>query len=250
MTWPSITLPFFLGIRKARHGDAIMSTPTEDDCQDAFIAPSGLFPVISILKATAEHLYTTQPENERDNMVKSTLQRLDQVNDLCSYVTKKPSIFAAALHRLSKFLDRVVRQEWQGPRPANGLIDTENPRDFVRLYSALQFIFCCSAGKEADDIDIALFGDGFSWGGCILLYLLGHWHRFNFMDFTYWLLIEHGGPRSYRCNRYQDAQEGPEAHARSRNDSHPHCLLAGRALRPPTERAHFLSPSCFRSTQR
>jgi len=144
--------------------------------------------VISILKATAEHLYTTQPENERDNMVKSTLQRLDQVNDLCSYVTKKPSIFAAALHRLSKFLDRVVRQEWQGPRPANGLIDTENPRDFVRLYSALQFIFCCSAGKEADDIDIALFGDGFSWGGCILLYLLGHWHRFNFMDFTYWVL--------------------------------------------------------------
>ena len=52
-----------------------------------------------------------------------------------------------------QILDKSVRASWLGTEPPNGIVDVEAPRDFCRLWSSLQFIFCSSQKLETKDED-------------------------------------------------------------------------------------------------
>jgi hypothetical protein len=96
-------------------------------------------------------------------------------------------------------------QEWRGPLSNNGVVDVENSRDFARFWSTLQLIFCMPtpdvmAGKDLPNM--ALFGEGWCWGGCLVLHLLSLRHRFEALDFS--AFISRAGvclfPTRYRLN--------------------------------------------------
>ncbi len=102
------------------------------------------------------------------------------------------SVFSFALQRLSKSMQSSgLHQEWAEHAPAGAIIEVDHPRDFCRLWSSLQFLFCQPTQEElsGDEYsDKSIFGDGFSWAGCVLLYLTGHRERFQYLDFVYYVL--------------------------------------------------------------
>lgn len=76
---------------------------------------------------------------------------------------------------------------WRVPPPANGVINVDECREFHKIWSAIQFVFCLPVGEHEFTIE-ELYGEGLNWGGCALLVLLGQQHRFEAMDFCYHLL--------------------------------------------------------------
>lgn len=183
---------FFLGIkRKKKPTLEQLQTMSEDDVQDTFVRPNGPAPFATIMKAAAQHLANSQPNFKP--LYEAAVAGVGHAEHLYDHVLDHSSLFAAALHRLNTAIDRSVRNEWKGVAAPNGVIDVENPKDFVRLFSSLQFIFCSTQISEnkADDeelTDIEMFGDGWCWAGCALIHLMGFRHRFEFMDFVYHVL--------------------------------------------------------------
>lgn len=104
------------------------------------------------------------------------------------------SIFSAALKRLSDALETL--QVFDGAPPSNGVLDMHTCSDFARVFSVAQFLFCTSPLEDAKDKtrlknvleEHSILGDGFMWGGCILVHLLGYAHRFEMLDLTYHIL--------------------------------------------------------------
>lgn len=58
--------------------------------------------------------------------------------------------------------------------------------EFHRLWSAMQFVMCRTLGQNEMTVE-ELFGEGLSWAGCTLVFLLGQQHRYQLMDFCYHL---------------------------------------------------------------
>ena len=79
-----------------------------------------------------------------------------------------PAFLAEAL----QLINETLPDEWR-----------EAPDDFALAWSALTFIFCLPGGGE--ETAPALFGDGFLFGGCAVLYLLGCHKDFQSNDPTY-----------------------------------------------------------------
>jgi hypothetical protein len=107
----------------------------------------------------------------------------------------KTSIFTATLARLKNTIEKQLSKSWSGvANPANGVLEIEAPKDLVRLWSCLQFIYCSppleltaqqvKEGKQKI-IDIENWGDGFFWAGATLLHLMGFRPRFELLDFSY-----------------------------------------------------------------
>ncbi|KAL2641399.1 hypothetical protein R1flu_008986 [Riccia fluitans] len=86
---------------------------------------------------------------------------------------------------LSAILDS-VRQRWNSPSKS-GLIEITTSREFHRVYSGIQFVFC---GEQLDENETnqEQFGDAVAWGGCTIVYLLGQHLRFELLDFSYHVL--------------------------------------------------------------
>mmetsp|Transcript_5680 Transcript_5680/g.13826 ORF Transcript_5680/g.13826 Transcript_5680/m.13826 type:complete len:1293 (-) Transcript_5680:418-4296(-) len=99
-----------------------------------------------------------------------------------------PSIFSATLKRVSDILQNV--EVFDGADPANGVLDTHSGSDFARVFSVAQFVFCISPSERKEGKaaigggleEHAILGDGFAWGGCALVYLLGYASRFEMLD--------------------------------------------------------------------
>eukprot|EP00163_Fabomonas_tropica_P004632 TRINITY_DN1407_c0_g1_i1.p1 TRINITY_DN1407_c0_g1~~TRINITY_DN1407_c0_g1_i1.p1 ORF type:complete len:1349 (+),score=375.75 TRINITY_DN1407_c0_g1_i1:400-4047(+) len=122
------------------------------------------------------------PSSLRDLVI--TAERADKVY---RPTDKNLSVFKHALERVNKCIDS-VRTEWQGGDLCKPNQDSpfmvDNSREFYRLWSTLQFLFCLP--NPADEYtNMELFGEGFGWAGCIIIYLLGQEHRFNTFDFAY-----------------------------------------------------------------
>jgi hypothetical protein len=117
---------------------------------------------------------------------------VDKISDFSAEKKANSSLFSAALQRLSSSLDDSgVRAEWTDHPPPQSIIEVEHPKDFCRLWSALQFLFCQHTQEQVNGemyTDRSLFGDGFSWAGCTLLYLVGLRERFQYLDFVYYIL--------------------------------------------------------------
>lgn len=71
------------------------------------------------------------------------------------------------------------------------LIEMDNPQDVLRVLSVLQFLFCMDREKESTPSgihDASVFGEGFSWGLCLIVHAMGLTKRFKFMDLSYHVL--------------------------------------------------------------
>ncbi|KAL5012030.1 hypothetical protein ScPMuIL_010581 [Solemya velum] len=90
------------------------------------------------------------------------------------------SMFEIVLTRIKSFLDDAI---WQGPPPANGVMNIDECTEFHRLWSAIQFVFCIPVGENEQ-----LYGEGLNWAGCALIVLLGQQRRFEALDFCYHIL--------------------------------------------------------------
>jgi len=91
-------------------------------------------------------------------------------------------------------------EQWRGPlipSVSNGLIDHENPKDFARFWSAILFLFLIPeqqapqqqqlAGMQNILTDRQFHGDGWAWGGTVILYLLGLRSRWKLLDYSMYL---------------------------------------------------------------
>lgn len=98
------------------------------------------------------------------------------------------SLFKAALARIDELVAR-VKDMW-APAPAdNSLLAVDSTREFYRLWSALQFVYCLPPDEGEQGITSQeKFGDGFMWGGLSLIYFLGQEQRFQVFDFVYHIL--------------------------------------------------------------
>ena len=55
------------------------------------------------------------------------------------------SVFEVILHRIKSYL---TDDQWYGEPPANGIMSVDDSKEFHRLWSALQFVFCMPARSE------------------------------------------------------------------------------------------------------
>jgi cytoplasmic FMR1 interacting protein len=104
------------------------------------------------------------------------------------------SLLTAAMHRLYNFISPALRQELSGPLAANGVMDVESSRDFSRFWSVLQLIFCMPSKEMLagqDMSNMAMFGEGWCWAGCLVLHLLSLRHRFDALDFCQFISRAH-----------------------------------------------------------
>lgn len=92
------------------------------------------------------------------------------------------SVLDYTLDFLSKTLD-AVRARWNSVSKT-GLIEISSSKEFHRLYSGIQFVFCGAPVEEAAT-NQERFGDAVAWGGCTIIYLLGQHLRFELLDFIY-----------------------------------------------------------------
>ncbi|EGC37325.1 Rac-binding component of scar regulatory complex [Dictyostelium purpureum] len=97
------------------------------------------------------------------------------------------SLFKSFLQRFSSILS-IVRHDWSGQAPDNGVICVDSSTEFYRLWSALQFVICWPLSNENDKSFHELFGDGLMWAGCSLIHFLGQQYRFELFDFCYHIL--------------------------------------------------------------
>jgi len=165
------------------------------------------------LGITPDTWYSDAPEEDPtiSSPLYSQLQKLAQLLESKPEVTKAPSalndiisnawradkfyrpsdenhsLFKSVLQRFS-FILNIVRGEWSGQAPDNGVINVDSSTEFYRLWSALQFVICWPLSNENDKSFHELFGDGLMWAGCSLIHFLGQQYRFELFDFCYHIL--------------------------------------------------------------
>ncbi|KAL0491851.1 Rac-binding component of scar regulatory complex [Acrasis kona] len=97
------------------------------------------------------------------------------------------SLLKMLMGRLSTCLDG-LRSGWKGDRPADRLQKLDASKEFYRLWGILQFVFCLPEGdtetKNEDMKGFELFGDGFFWAGCSIVYLFDQQLRFDAFNFS------------------------------------------------------------------
>eukprot|EP00485_Elphidium_margaritaceum_P018770 CAMPEP_0202730760 /NCGR_PEP_ID=MMETSP1385-20130828/186801_1 /ASSEMBLY_ACC=CAM_ASM_000861 /TAXON_ID=933848 /ORGANISM="Elphidium margaritaceum" /LENGTH=1334 /DNA_ID=CAMNT_0049397039 /DNA_START=27 /DNA_END=4031 /DNA_ORIENTATION=+ len=106
-------------------------------------------------------------------------------------------LFSATLEYLYKNLAETgILKKWKGPKPENGILEHENPKDFSRFWSVATFIFLVPDGDPEEEAkkrsegwvdDRSFFGDGWLWAGTTILYLTGLIHRYRLLDPTLYL---------------------------------------------------------------
>lgn len=154
-----------------------------------YIMSDGEPTFLSVIRETVEKLGNKTQQTQDESLVRAAKAALD----LHPYVPHARSIFSAALERISNSLNRELKKEWDKDHLTNSkscIYDQENPQDFVRFFSSLQFIFCqptepASGSEEKPIQDFATFGDGFFMCGCLVMHCLGMRHTFNFSDLAY-----------------------------------------------------------------
>jgi len=93
------------------------------------------------------------------------------------------SLFKQLLERMGGFLDK-VREPWKGTSPSDRLQRLDYSKEFYRLWGILQFVFCLKDKRHSGYSDFEIFGDGFSWAGCTIIYLFGQQLRFDAFNFS------------------------------------------------------------------
>lgn len=99
------------------------------------------------------------------------------------------SLLRASLSRIGATIER-TRAEWGLSTPEEGaVIAVDTTKEFYRLYSAMQFIYCSPPERGQGEFDsYDLFGDGILWAACLVIHFLQQKDRFNAFDFAYHLL--------------------------------------------------------------
>ncbi|KAL9642946.1 hypothetical protein ABK040_010639 [Willaertia magna] len=93
------------------------------------------------------------------------------------------TLFKQFLERMSGFLSN-VRESWKGTSPPDRLQKLDSSHEFYRLWGILQFVFCLPPENPTEPTDFEVFGDGFFWAGCTIVYLFQQQLRFDAFNFS------------------------------------------------------------------
>mmetsp|Transcript_18097 Transcript_18097/g.60718 ORF Transcript_18097/g.60718 Transcript_18097/m.60718 type:complete len:759 (-) Transcript_18097:128-2404(-) len=117
----------------------------------------------------------------------------EQLAGVCAPARSSASLLLPLLARLSAEL-APLKASWLG----------EGATALHRVWSAVQFLFCTA--EHAPGLDnAALFGDGVSLAGCLMLHMLGQRHAFDLHAFNAHVLAVHlagGAPADATLDRY------------------------------------------------
>ena len=117
----------------------------------------------------------------------------EQLAGVCAPARSSASLLLPLLARLSAEL-APLKASWLG----------EGATALHRVWSAVQFLFCTA--EHAPGLDnAALFGDGVSLAGCLVLHMLGQRHAFDLHAFNAHVLAVHlagGAPADATLDRY------------------------------------------------
>eukprot|EP00004_Rigifila_ramosa_P010810 TRINITY_DN2288_c0_g1_i2.p1 TRINITY_DN2288_c0_g1~~TRINITY_DN2288_c0_g1_i2.p1 ORF type:complete len:1415 (+),score=362.60 TRINITY_DN2288_c0_g1_i2:563-4246(+) len=96
----------------------------------------------------------------------------------------RTSFFGNVLDRFKSFVAPFAN-EWKANLTSKDLFPIDGTKEFYRMWSALQFVFCLPPMIPKMPSDLELFGDGLIYGGMSIVYFLGQAHRFDVFDFSY-----------------------------------------------------------------
>lgn len=101
------------------------------------------------------------------------------------------SILRVSLLGIQKMLNEISHLWSVNPKTSdNDIIPIDSTTEFYRIWSALQYIFLIDLEEniQLQKSSMELFGDGFHFAGCTIIYFLGQKHRFEALDFSYHLV--------------------------------------------------------------
>jgi hypothetical protein len=142
------------------------------------------------LIVTVEHTLNAARASADSSTTQEQIQLLEETKRSAHLISKiysaqhnekATSFVSGFMKRIASLLEQTgIGAFFEGPPPQNGICDSEAPKDLARLLISLQFIFC----QPSTVNDFAVFGEGWFWGSCMLLHLMGQRHKFELLDFT------------------------------------------------------------------
>ncbi|KAJ5078315.1 cytoplasmic fmr1-interacting protein-related [Anaeramoeba ignava] len=152
--------------------------------------------IYSTLSKSVEQLVVNLQKSSlgKSTKISNSLVSLSrQSEEIYRPLSKKMSLFKAALLHVNKMLDP-VRSKWLGDSKP-GLFNVDRSNEFYRLWSSLQFMFCLAPEKDPNAqtqeqlfSKQEIFGDGFAWAGSTIIHFLGQREVFDALDFSYHLI--------------------------------------------------------------
>ena len=181
MTPVTATSNAFLGLSPF---DALLRLFQEFGTDGSSAVPPHISSVVSEFIQTGKKLSDTY---------KTQSQSSNQKKSLLHYALEKIKIF---------FQEYGLKADWRATcsRATNGALEVEDPKEFHRLWSAMNFAFCDTAddsrggngntsmqdGLTVSDPDE--FGHGFAIAGCAIVHILDQKNHFELLDFSYHVL--------------------------------------------------------------
>ncbi|XP_057867272.2 protein PIR isoform X2 [Cryptomeria japonica] len=158
--------------------------PGKDGQAQQILAEDGNSPVISLFKS-ATNAVISLPDCLSPSSFLTMCKQAEAADSFYASSIQTGSVLDYTLAFMSASLD-TVRGKWD-PSPKTGFIDITSSREFSRIYSGLQFMFCGEPIEESIS-NQQQFGDSVAWGGCTITYLLGQQLHFELFDFVYQML--------------------------------------------------------------
>ncbi|CAM6089472.1 unnamed protein product [Calypogeia fissa] len=159
--------------------------PGTETSMQQLLDDDGNSPLVSSFKAGTSAVLSDPDCKNAQSFI--TMAKQAEVADIL-YVNnlQTGSTLDYTLAYLSALLD-MVREKWSSPSKT-GLIEITTSKEYHRIYSAIQFVFCGEPIVEGEVKNEEQFGDAVAWGGCTIAYLLGQHWRFELLDFSYHVL--------------------------------------------------------------
>ncbi|CAM6128500.1 unnamed protein product [Calypogeia fissa] len=159
--------------------------PGTETSMQQLLDDDGDSPLVSVFKAATNAVLLNPNCSSPQSFI--TLAKQAEVADIL-YVNnlQTGSTLDYTLAYLSAILD-TVRSKWNSPSKT-GLIEITTSKEFHRIYSGVQFVFCGEPVEDGEVTNQERFGDAVAWGGCTIAYLLGQHLRFELLDFAYHVL--------------------------------------------------------------
>lgn len=158
--------------------------PGNDGQAQRILTEDGISPVVSVFNAAANAVLS-HPRCLSPSSFLTMSKQAEAADSVYINNIQTGSVLDYTLAFMSAALD-MVRDKWD-PTPKTGFIDITASREFYRIYSGLQFVFCGEPIEESIG-NQQRFGDSVAWGGCTIIYLLGQQLHFELFDFVYQIL--------------------------------------------------------------
>eukprot|EP00252_Welwitschia_mirabilis_P019224 TRINITY_DN4392_c0_g1_i1.p1 TRINITY_DN4392_c0_g1~~TRINITY_DN4392_c0_g1_i1.p1 ORF type:complete len:490 (+),score=76.66 TRINITY_DN4392_c0_g1_i1:81-1472(+) len=158
--------------------------PHSDGHTQHIILENGNSPLVNLFRSAANAVLS-HPGCLSPTSFLTLANQAEAADSLYAKMMQTGSVLDYTFAFISASLD-MLREKWD-PVPKSGFIDITTSREFYRIYSGLQFVFCGDALMDSIS-NQQRFGDSVCWGACTIIYLLGQQSHFELFDFVYHML--------------------------------------------------------------